>query len=362
MPSHSEMASLYQNAMNQLLAVKTNLRSTPEQRAQATSAIDELNRSWIGDVRARYQERTASLNALVERLNAVSASLESGQLDALKAKLNKAAARARNVLHATASEALEDRLTEPVPEDPDAVDELPAPPAGEPASPPAADADTSAAGDVPPPPRPSLPPVSPTAQQRKAVSTVPGALFDDYSRLFASCLIRPDRIGQINRHLERLDEQRVEYERVGDPLGIPWWFVGVIHGLESGYRLACHLHNGDPLSAPTLHVPKDRPPGWADVADKTWSSSARDALTLKGLDAWDDWSVQGVLFQWERYNGFGYRKFHAEVLSPYLWSFTNHYVKGKYVADGRFDGEAVSAQAGAAAILRHLVNKGVVSM
>jgi lysozyme family protein len=43
---------------------------------------------------------------------------------------------------------------------------------------------------------------------------------------------------------------------------------------------------------------------------------------------------------------------HPEVLTPYLWSFTNHYTKGKFVADGKFDANAVSKQCGAAAILK----------
>jgi len=78
------------------------------------------------------------------------------------------------------------------------------------------------------------------------------------------------------------------------------------------------------------------------------------------FDEWDDWSVIGALYKWERYNGFGYRKYHPEVLSPYLWSYTNHYTKGKYVKDGKFDTEAVPRQCGAAAMLRVLVNTGIV--
>jgi hypothetical protein len=44
--------------------------------------------------------------------------------------------------------------------------------------------------------------------------------------------------------------------------------------------------------------------------------------------------------------------------SPYLWSMTNHYIRGKYVSDGRFDPVAVSAQAGVASILKILKSKG----
>ena len=36
----------------------------------------------------------------------------------------------------------------------------------------------------------------------------------------------------------------------------------------------------------------------------------------------------------------------------YLWSFSNLYAKGKYVADNKFDPEVVSQQCGAGLILK----------
>jgi lysozyme family protein len=43
-----------------------------------------------------------------------------------------------------------------------------------------------------------------------------------------------------------------------------------------------------------------------------------------------------------------------------LWSFSNHYTKGKYVSDGKFDPEAVSQQVGSALVLKRLVDRGAV--
>ena len=57
-----------------------------------------------------------------------------------------------------------------------------------------------------------------------------------------------------------------------------------------------------------------------------------------------------MLYQLERYNGFGYRK--RGLVTPYLWSFSNLYIKGKFVADGHFDPNAVSKQCGAALMLK----------
>jgi lysozyme family protein len=63
-----------------------------------------------------------------------------------------------------------------------------------------------------------------------------------------------------------------------------------------------------------------------------------------------DWSVPHMLFLLERYNGFGYRS--RGVPTPYLWSLSNLYEKGKFVADGVFDPAAVSKQCGAAVMLK----------
>jgi peptidoglycan hydrolase-like protein with peptidoglycan-binding domain len=46
------------------------------------------------------------------------------------------------------------------------------------------------------------------------------------------------------------------------------------------------------------------------------------------------------------------------VKSPYLWSFSNHYTKGKYVGDGRWSETAVSQQCGAMVLLKRLQEAG----
>ena len=64
-----------------------------------------------------------------------------------------------------------------------------------------------------------------------------------------------------------------------------------------------------------------------------------------------------MLFQFERYNGFGYRP-HG-INSPYLWSFSNHYLKGKFVKDGIFNENAGSKQCGAAVLLRRMSERQI---
>jgi hypothetical protein len=111
-----------------------------------------------------------------------------------------------------------------------------------------------------------------------------------------------------------------------------------------------HLHNGDPLAGRTVRVPR----GYPKKGNPPFSffDSAVDALNVEGFTQWPDWSISGMLYCFERYNGFGYRK--KNINSPYLWSGSNQYSKGKYVKDGVYDPQAVSSQIGTAVILRRL--------
>jgi len=185
------------------------------------------------------------------------------------------------------------------------------------------------------------------------------ALRASYQSLFATCVIRPERLEETERLAAAIQQNRPRYEAVGTPLGIPWFFIGAVHAMEASLRFTVHLHNGDPLAARTVNVPANRPA--AGSPPFTWEESATDALIFQELDKVTDWSLAGVLYQLEKYNGFGYRTLHPEVLSPYLWSGSNQYTSGKYVADGKFDPDAVSAQCGAAVILRRMAELSVVA-
>jgi len=174
----------------------------------------------------------------------------------------------------------------------------------------------------------------------------------EYTAYFDACRVRPEHEGNVAYYVKRLNQGRGIYEQVGHDLGgIPWMFIGVIHGMECGFNFAGHLHNGDPLQARTAHVPAGRPA--AGSPPFTWRQSAMDALTMKGFHDVSDWSMPRMLYLLEKYNGFGYRM--RRVPTPYLWSFSNLYEKGKFVQDGRFDPEAVSKQCGAALMLKAVI-------
>lgn len=186
----------------------------------------------------------------------------------------------------------------------------------------------------------------------------PEALRDEYITDFDSCIIDVNRKPEIDWIIKQMEKGKVSYQSVGSALRIPWFFIGIIHMMECGGKFNSHLHNGDPLTARTVQWPPKRP--LTGNPPFSWEESAKDALTLKKLHNQSDWSLPILLYRLEAYNGFGYRRTDINIRTPYLWSYTNHYTKGKYIRDKVFDAEAVSKQCGTAAMLKGLVeNKNI---
>jgi lysozyme family protein len=133
--------------------------------------------------------------------------------------------------------------------------------------------------------------------------------------------------------------------------GLKWWFIAVIHELEGCQDFRTYLGNGQRWNRRTTIVPKGRGPF------SSFEEGAIDAIKLDGGDRITDWSIGNVLYFLEGFNGYGYEKYH-HINSPYLWSGTNHYTKGKYTSDGKYDPEAVSSQIGIALLFQVLMEKG----
>ncbi len=179
------------------------------------------------------------------------------------------------------------------------------------------------------------------------------SLKDEYSRLWESMVVRSSFKGALEASANKILEGKPRYAQVSELTGVPWFVIGLIHQMEAGCRWGCHLHNGDPLSARTRQVPAKRPAKGS--APFKWEESACDALMMKNMQSIKDWSIERIAYELERYNGWGYRSYHKAVLTPYLWSGTTHYARGKYVADGKWDATAVSGQTGALPLLKTLM-------
>lgn len=178
-------------------------------------------------------------------------------------------------------------------------------------------------------------------------------LKNEYKRLWDTLVIRENWKAGAEKTAKKILANKDKYLEVQAATNVPWYWVGCVHSLEAGLNFSTHLHNGDPLTRRTFHVPANRPA--KGNPPFTWMESAIDALTMKGLHEIKTWSIERIMYEWERYNGWGYRRFHPSTLSPYLFSGSLHYVRGKYVADGRWSSTAVSQQIGTCVLLKKLV-------
>ena len=151
-------------------------------------------------------------------------------------------------------------------------------------------------------------------------------------------------------------KNKERYMNVVEGTKLPWQFVGVTHYREASCDFTCHPHNGDSLKQRTHNVPAGRP--LAGDPPFTWEESAKDCyITLKQLDKIQEWDIPTILSALEAFNGWGYKKYHPDVLSPYLWSFTDKYTVGKYASDGKFDPTLKDKQVGTVPLYKFLTDK-----
>jgi lysozyme family protein len=162
---------------------------------------------------------------------------------------------------------------------------------------------------------------------------------------WANCkILKPGTFNAVAKHLIA-PEAKAHYQSVSAKTGVPWAFIAVAHERESGQNFAGSLAQGDPWNQVSTHVPKNRGPF------RSWEEAAVDALVncapfaARNLD----WSVGGTLTMLEQYNGLGYAT--RGLPSPYIWSGTDQYRSGKFVADHVFDPNAVDQQLGCAGLL-----------
>lgn len=150
---------------------------------------------------------------------------------------------------------------------------------------------------------------------------------------------------------DKIIANKPRYDQIEKITKVPWDVVGMIHDRESSLSWLGYLGNGDPWDKKTIHEPSLRGPF------TSWENGAYDALCKCPPFAakWSDWSLGGKLTLLELYNGLGYARMgHA---SPYLWSGTDQYVKGKYIADHHYDPDAVDHQLGCAIVLSQIYER-----
>lgn len=160
-------------------------------------------------------------------------------------------------------------------------------------------------------------------------------------------LLLPHYLPLFEHVAQQLIGNKQRYMSVFDMTGVPWWVIAVIHEREASQSWYANLAQGDPWDRVSIHVPRGRGPF------HSWEAAACDALRACPPHTANnrDWTVGGTLYALELYNGLGYENFH-HMVSPYLWAGTDQYVRGKYVADGHFDPNAVDHQLGCAGLIK----------
>lgn len=174
-------------------------------------------------------------------------------------------------------------------------------------------------------------------------------MVNDHRQNTPNLKIRPEMSKALERFREKVMRNKARYEQVSQATNVPWYLIAAIHERESGGNFNTYLHNGDPLGKPTVHVPVGK-------LFYDWETAAIDAINSMGLTQklglTPETKDMGLLLTYaERYNGLGYRRPELGTTSPYVYSGTNMYEKGKYVRDGVYDPNAVDKQLGVAAMI-----------
>lgn len=175
-----------------------------------------------------------------------------------------------------------------------------------------------------------------------------------YRKRWDGAKVVPSKIASADNFVRLIFKNRAKYERVEDATGVPWYFIAVTHMRESSCDFRGVLHNGEHIigtGRKTSLVPAGRGPF------QTWEQAAIDALKLHSLHKITDWSLERVLYECERFNGWGY--YRKGVVSPYVWAGTTLYKSGKYIRDGVYDPSHVDTQLGCAIVLKRLESNGV---
>ena len=203
----------------------------------------------------------------------------------------------------------------------------------------------------------------PSSKGTNKMSVTPPIISSEYSKLkqeyiFMFSNMKISDVDSVKDTVDKIIKNKELYEKVGIA---PWYWIGCIHYRESTLNFKTHLHNGDSLKKRTVNEPSGRPLSEpTTLGGYAWDISAKDALQLKKLDKWTDWSIEGALYQAERYNGFGYRLYKSNN-SPYIWSGTNNWKSGKYLQDGKYSSTATKDQLGIAPLLFEMRSRNIFS-
>jgi lysozyme family protein len=169
---------------------------------------------------------------------------------------------------------------------------------------------------------------------------------------YRTAIIPKHRVHEVQVIVARIEKHRARYEAVSQSTGVPAHVIASLHNMEAGGSFLLHLHEGSSLKWRTKYVPKGRP--LDGTPPFSWEYSAKDALFYDKmhLKNWKD--LGSSLNACEEYNGSGYRRYHPETPTPYLYAATSVERPGRYISDGKWSPTARSKQVGVVAIWKAL--------
>ncbi len=152
------------------------------------------------------------------------------------------------------------------------------------------------------------------------------------------------------RPAQTIFNHKIIYVDIQNSTGVHWLFVAASHYRESSLNFNDSLAQGDPWNRVSIHVPAGRGPF------HSFQDAAYDALVNCAPHAArnHDWSIGSMLTYLEQYNGLGYAGMGRP--SPYLWSGTDQYVRGKYTSDGHYNPSTVDQQLGCAGLIMSVMH------
>lgn len=163
------------------------------------------------------------------------------------------------------------------------------------------------------------------------------------ARAVARNMLKPEKVARYKALADRIQASGKGY--------IPWWVIPLIHQREcigGTDNWKCNIGQGSPFNVKSKIIPYNGP-------FNSWEDAAFDSLVNQAPRAAknDSWGAGATLTMLEKYNGLGYAN--KGKPSPYIWSGSDQYVKGKYVRDGVYDANEVDKQLGVAIVISEMM-------
>ena len=205
-------------------------------------------------------------------------------------------------------------------------------------------------------PESSVPTAPSQTKPQKSAYTGVDPLYLRNSRLLSSTNQRltNNQAFEMKSFVNNYLQNKQRYEKVAQAADMPPELIAALHWRESSGNFGTYLHQGDPLGKPARRIPNNIP------VFNDWETAAIHALSLKNQykdrfgitkDTSDN-DTAALLSYAEYYNGKGY--YNRNQPSPYVFSGSSSYSAGKYVADGKYDPNAVDKQLGVYSMLNTL--------